>query len=137
MLILSETKLNVMKRILNFLAILMLSIATAHIAIADGNTTSLPKKTVRLEKKIQSNNGSPRTLGDMFITCYYNNECIEVEFPAEVDCMDVSISDGATIIWSGFVTADTPVCDIPNLVGVYNIVCTTDNGAVYQGMLSL
>ncbi len=126
-----------MKRILNFLAITALLIATTQVAFADGNTTSLPKKPERLEKIIKSNNGSPRTLGDLFITCYYNNECIEVEFPAEVDCMDVSISDGATIIWSGFVTADTPVCDIPYLVGVYNIVCTTDNGAVYQGMLSL
>lgn len=126
-----------MKRILNFLAITALLIATTQVAFADGNTTSLPKKPERLEKIIKSNNGSPRTLGDLFITCYYNNECIEVDFPADVDCMDITISDGAVAIWSGFVTADTPQCDIPYLVGQYQITCTTDNGAVYQGILSL
>lgn len=126
-----------MKRILNFLAIIALSIATTQIAFADGNTTLLPKKTVRLDRKILSDNGSPRTLGDLFVTCYYNNECIEVEFPADVDCMDITISNGAVTIWSGLVTADTPTCDIPYLVGEYQITCTTDNGAVYQGILSL
>lgn len=126
-----------MKRILNFLAIIALSIATTLIAFADGNTTSLPKKTARLEKQVQSNNGSPRTLGDLFVTCYYNNECLEVEFPADVESMDITISDGAVTIWSGFVTADAPACDIPYLVGQYQITCTTDNGAVYQGILSL
>ena len=126
-----------MKRILNFLAIIALSIATTQIAFADGNTTLLPKKTVRLDRKILSDNGSPRTLGDLFVTCYYNNECIEVEFPADVDFMEVTIGNENTTIWSGVVTADMPSCDIPYLVGEYQITCTTDNGAVYQGILSL
>ena len=124
-----------MKNIAKFLLTLAIAIVSLSVC-ADDSTEIKPVNSTKLKKSV-ANTQSPRTLGDMFITCYYNNECIEVEFPAEVDCMDVSISDGATIIWSGFVTADTPVCDIPYLVGVYNIVCTTDNGAVYQGMLSL
>ena len=124
-----------MKNIAKFLLTLAIAIVSLSVC-ADDSTEIKPVNSTKLKKSV-ANTQSPRTLGDMFITCYYNNECIEVEFPAEVDCMDVSISDGATIIWSGFVTADTPVCDIPNLVGVYNIVCTTDNGAVYEGMLSL
>lgn len=124
-----------MKNIAKFLLTLAIAIVSLSVC-ADDSTEIKPVSSTKLKKSV-ANTQSPRTLGDMFITCYYNNECIEVEFPAEVDCMDVSISDGATIIWSGFVTADTPVCDIPYLVGVYNIVCTTDNGAVYQGMLSL
>ena len=124
-----------MKNIAKFLLTLAIAIVSLSVC-ADDSTEIKPVNSTKLKKSV-ANTQSPRTLGDMFITCYYNNECIEVEFPAEVDCMDISISDGATIIWSGFVTADTPVCDIPYLVGVYNIVCTTDNGAVYQGMLSL
>ncbi|MBR5844494.1 MAG: hypothetical protein IKY75_07965 [Bacteroidaceae bacterium] len=104
--------------------------------MADGNTPKLPQKTERLDKQIASNNGSPRTLGDLFITCYYNNECIELEFPADVDFMEVTIGNENTTIWSGVVTADMPSCDIPYLVGDYVIACTTDNGTVYSGLLS-
>lgn len=124
-----------MKNIAKFLLTLAIAIVSLSVC-ADDSTEIKPVSSTKLKKSV-ANTQSPRTLGDIFITCYYNNEYLEIEFPAEVDCMDVSISDGATIIWSGFVTADTPVCDIPYLVGVYNIVCTTDNGAVYQGMLSL
>lgn len=125
-----------MKRILNFLAIIALSLVTVQFVMADGKTPTLPQKTKRLEKQIPSNNGSPRTLGDLFITCYYNNECIELEFPADVDFMEVAIGNENTTIWSGLVTADTPTCDIPYLVGNYVIACTTDNGTVYSGLLS-
>lgn len=125
-----------MKRILNFLAIIALSLVTVQFVMADGKTPTLPQKTKRLEKQIPSNNGSPRTLGDLFITCYYNNECIELEFPADVDFMEVTIGNENTTIWSGVVTADMPSCDIPYLVGNYVIACTTDNGTVYSGLLS-
>ena len=125
-----------MKKIFNFLAIIALSLVTVQFVMADGKTPTLPQKTKRLEKQIPSNNGSPRTLGDLFITCYYNNECIEVEFPADVDFMEVTIGNENTTIWSGVVTADMPSCDIPYLVGNYVIACTTDNGTVYSGLLS-
>lgn len=125
-----------MKKILNFLAIIALSFATVQVVMADGNTPKLPQKTERLDKQIASNNGSPRTLGDLFITCHYNNECIELEFPADVDFMEVTIGNENTTIWSGVVTADMPSCDIPYLVGDYVIACTTDNGTVYSGLLS-
>ncbi len=113
-------------------------IAVSLTVSADNETPTLdgPVKSTLLKKE-KSNTEGPRTLGDLFVTCYYNNECIEVEFPADVDSMDITISDGAVTIWSGFVTADAPACDIPYLVGQYQITCTTDNGAVYQGILSL
>ena len=103
---------------------------------ADDTSNPKPVSSTRL-KKTKVDTQTPRSLGDLFITCYYNNECLEVEFPADVDSMDITISDGAVTIWSGFVTADAPACDIPYLVGQYQITCTTDNGAVYQGILSL
>ena len=126
-----------MKRIVNFLAIIALSFVTVHIANADGNTTSLPKKTERLDRKILSDSNSPRILGDLFIACYYNKESIEIEFPADVDYMEVTIANGSVVLWSSIITSDTPSCDIPYLNGEYTITCTTDSGAVYQGILSL
>ncbi|MBQ6938739.1 MAG: hypothetical protein IKA91_07635 [Bacteroidaceae bacterium] len=40
---------------------------------------------------------TPRTLGDLFITCYYNNECLEVEFPADIDSMDITHQQRSSI----------------------------------------
>lgn len=124
-----------MKNIAKFLLTLAIAIVSLSVC-ADDSTEIKPVNYTKLKKSV-ANTQSPRTLGDMFITCYYNNEYLEIEFPADVESMEVTIGDGAVTIWSGFVTADAPTCDIPYLVGVYNIVCTTDNGAVYQGMLSL
>ncbi|MBP3350169.1 MAG: hypothetical protein J6L03_06030 [Bacteroidaceae bacterium] len=51
---------------------------------------------------------TPRTLGDLFITCYYNNECLEVEFPADIDSMDITISDGAVYLGIFSIISFTP-----------------------------
>lgn len=121
------------------IAKILLAIAMTIVLLpanADDTSNAKPVSSTKLKKTVVDTQ-TPRTLGDLFVTCYYNNECIEVEFPADVDSMDITISDGAVAIWSGFVTADTPQCDIPYLVGQYQITCTTDNGAVYQGILSL
>lgn len=124
-----------MRRITKILLAIAMTIVFLSVN-ADDTSNPKPVGSTRLKKTLVDTQ-TPRSLGDLFITCYYNNEYLEIEFPADVESMDVTIGDGAITIWSGFVTADAPTCDIPYLVGVYNIVCTTDNGAVYQGMLSL
>lgn len=124
-----------MKRITKILLAIAMTIVFLPVN-ADDTSNPKPVSSTRLKKTLVDTQ-TPRSLGDLFITCYYNNECLEVEFPADVDSMDITISDGAVTIWSGFVTADAPACDIPYLVGQYQITCTTDNGAVYQGILSL
>lgn len=63
-------------------------------ANADDTSNAKPVSSTKLEKTVVDTQ-TPRTLGDLFITCYYNNECLEVEFPADADCMDITISDGA------------------------------------------
>ena len=124
-----------MRRITKILLAIAMTIVFLSVN-ADDTSNPKPVSSTRL-KKTKVDTQTPRSLGDLFITCYYNNECLEVEFPADVNSMDITISDGAVTIWSGFVTADAPACDIPYLVGQYQITCTTDNGAVYQGILSL
>lgn len=121
-------------RNLVFFSLLLASLFTFCLKADESPKPVKTEKLILIEKEPER---APRTLGDLFVTCYYNNECLEVEFPADVDSMDITISDGAVTIWSGFVTADAPACDIPYLVGQYQITCTTDNGAVYQGILSL
>lgn len=113
----------------------IIAIASTFCVYAQKPIDPNPKSTAVLHKESVSVN-TPRTLGDLFITCYYNNECIELEFPADVDFMEVTIGNENTTIWSGVVTADMPSCDIPYLVGNYVIACTTDNGTVYSGLLS-
>lgn len=124
-----------MRRITKILLAIAMTIVFLSVN-ADDTSNPKPVSSTRLKKTLVDTQ-TPRSLGDLFITCYYNNEYLEIEFPADVESMEVTIGDGAVTIWSGFVTADAPTCDIPYLVGVYNIVCTTDNGTVYQGMLSL
>ena len=124
-----------MRRITKILLAIAMTIVFLSVN-ADDTSNPKPVSSTRLKKTLVDTQ-TPRSLGDLFITCYYNNECLEVEFPADVESMDITISDGAVTIWSGFVTADAPACDIPYLVGQYQITCTTDNGAVYQGILSL
>lgn len=116
-----------------FFLLLLASLFTVGVRADEKPKPIKTEKLILIEKEPDR---APRTLGDLFITCYYNNECIELEFPADVDFMEVTIGNENTTIWSGVVTADMPSCDIPYLVGNYVIACTTDNGTVYSGLLS-
>ena len=116
-----------------FFLLLLASLFTVGVRADEKSKPIKTEKLILIEKEPDR---APRTLGDLFITCYYNNECIELEFPADVDFMEVTIGNENTTIWSGVVTADMPSCDIPYLVGNYVIACTTDNGTVYSGLLS-
>ena len=121
-----------MKKLI-FLILLLTSPFIFNVNAEDNNKPIKADRLILIEKEPAK---APRTLGDMFITCYYNNECIEVEFPADAECMEVTISNESVSVWSGIITCDAPTCDIPQLVGQYIITCTTDNGLVYQGLLS-
>ncbi|MBE6307584.1 MAG: hypothetical protein E7084_08030 [Bacteroidales bacterium] len=124
-----------MRKIVNIL--LALAVATLSFVMYAQSPVNNngPIRSTRLKKETSSTN-TPRTLGDLFITCYYNNEYLEVEVPADVEYMEVVVSNEVGTIWTGLVTPESAECDIPYLSGQYLITCTTDSGTIYQGILS-
>lgn len=69
-------------------------------ANADDTSNAKPVSSTKLEKTVVDTQ-TPRTLGDLFITCYYNNECLEVEFPADIDSMDITHQQRSGAVYEG------------------------------------
>lgn len=118
------------------LVLFLMATMFAFNATAQQNESIKPIKADRLVKVERENENAPRTLGNLFITCYYNNEYLEVEVPADAEYMEVVVSNEVGTIWTGLVTPESAECDIPYLSGQYLITCTTDSGTIYQGILS-
>lgn len=83
----------------------------------------------------KSASGRPKAPARYNVECTYILGYMEFTFPSEVSYMSVEIYEGETLIWNGFVTLDSPAIEIPILCGEHNVICTTDNGAEYGGIV--
>ncbi len=73
--------------------------------------------------------------GSWFITLSYSRDHICFDLPADVEYMEVDITDANGCMWSGFVSQDDPCCDIPPMSGTAYIEATTDTGAALSATL--
>lgn len=65
----------------------------------------------------------------------YSRDHICFDLPADVEYMEVDITDANGCMWSGFVSQDDPCCDIPPMSGTAYIEATTDTGATLSATL--
>lgn len=125
--------LKTMKNLIKLLLLAFTAISAPMIVLADDENNDNLKRTTRLEKQIITQ--APRSLCPIYIDCFYTQDYIELSFPLDFDFIEISIEDENSIVWSGYVTADIPYCNIPHCVGEYLITCTTETGVIYQGVL--
>ena len=77
----------------------------------------------------------PEAPSRVFIMCAYDSEHIYFQLPAGINFITVDLT-GETDQWSGVATSENPCVEIPDLIGEYEIVCTTDDGRVFSGLLT-
>ena len=117
-----------------FIAVLLAYFAFAPSAFSDEKTDNSPTTTTKLEKKILQN--GPRSGSIPYLDCIYNVGYLSLVLPDEFNFAEVTISANETsVVWTDIVTPDFSDCDIPVLSGQYEVTCTLDNGAIYQGIV--
>lgn len=70
----------------------------------------------------------------VYIQCYYKVGELKFVLPASIYSTTVELTNDWNA-WSGFVTRDQPVMEIPYLEGDYTIKCNADDGKTYVGIL--
>ncbi|HAB40857.1 MAG TPA: hypothetical protein DCE24_03280 [Porphyromonadaceae bacterium] len=83
------------------------------------------------------NPNRPNAPARYFIECEYNNKFIKFKLPPFVESVDVEIENEDGIAFQNFVSAANPTIDLPSLTGTYTLRCTTDDGTVYEGTITL
>ena len=71
----------------------------------------------------------------VFIECHYTEKHLRFVLPTFIKNIHVSIGDEEAPVWQTWVTNFTPECDIPKLIGEYEITCRTDGNQIFKGKL--
>lgn len=99
---------------------------------ANNRTKSIGETT--LKQNPSKNVNRPNAPSRSYIQCMYGESFIEFVIPDEVESMSVRIYNGVDE-YAGTVTADTPWIELPNMSGIYDIECTTDDGRIFSGLI--
>lgn len=97
------------------------------------NTTPVIKETILRSNPARKTN-RPNAPSRSYIECFYGVGFIEFVMPDGVQTMGVRVFNGVDE-YAGTVTANTPWVELPNLSGIYDIECTTDDGRVFSGSI--
>lgn len=89
---------------------------------------------MELLKPIKKSNGHEAP-GRIFIKCHYRKGHILFELPSHINGIRVSVGDEEVPVWQTWVTDVAPECDIPKLIGEYEITCRTDGNQIFKGKL--
>lgn len=121
-----------MKKISWIFVLLLNVIMTLGQVTAQQNGGQTKNHAVLREK---SASHRPKAPARYNVECTYSLGYMEFTFPSGVSYMSVEIMEGETPVWNGCVTPDSPAVEIPILYGEYNVICTTDNGVKYGGIV--
>lgn len=91
-----------------------------------------PAKTVQLHHKGTSLR--PNAPSYIFIECKYGDGFIEFKFPTNIHKLYFKIYNDDDE-WVYMVTREYPVAEIEYLIGEYDIICITDDGFTFSGVL--
>lgn len=120
-----------MKKV-SWIFVLLLNVIMTLGQVTAQNGGQINNHAVLREK---SASGRPKAPARYSVECTYTLGNMEFTFPSGVSYMRVEICENETPIWEGIITPDSPVIEIPVLYGEYNVICTTDNGAEYGGIV--
>lgn len=102
-------------------------------ASSKNNTTPVIRETILRSNPAKRTN-RPNAPSRAYIQCIYGDCFVEFILPDGVQTMEVRIYNGIDE-YAGTVTADTPWIEIPNLSGIYDVECTTDDGRIFSGSI--
>ena len=91
-----------------------------------------PYKTIIIREPRPKNR--PEAPSRVYIECRYGAGFMWFQLPAGVYQATLRLSND-TFVWEGLVTTDNPMVEIPSLTGEYTLLCQTDNGRLFTGLL--
>lgn len=83
----------------------------------------------------QTGNNRPNMPARYSILCRYSIGHLSFELPPNVDAVNIMLGDEMFPVWVGFVNKVNPEVEIPELHGEVQIVCITDFGSKFKGVL--
>lgn len=90
---------------------------------------------IQLRQNNKGATNNPRTPIVDFIYCEYSSGYIELDLQLFSAAVEVSIYNNDMPIWYGILNAEDNSAEIPVLYGSYTIICTTNDGKEYSGVL--
>lgn len=124
------------RQIFLILTFLCLS-GSCSVAFAQPDKSEQPKtekESVTFMHRTKTTN-RPNMPARYSILCRYSSGHLSFELPPNVDAVNIMLGDEMFPVWVGFVNKDTPEVEIPELHGEVQIICMTDFGTKYFGML--
>ncbi len=125
-----------MKTSFKILSLLFACAIFSSSIFADDNQETTSKTTI-LTQSTPEFKDIPRMPSGDYIICHYSEGYINIEIPENVESVDVVIKNNNIPIWNGMLTYDNNATEIPTLVGVYEIICITNDGTTYSGEFTL
>ncbi len=117
-----------------FTLLLAFSLLGAFSVRADGETGTGSTPNPESLKLRPGNPWYPHAPSRMYIECIYGKGYIQFFLPEGIYSLSVTIfSDSYS--WSGFVTRDQSVLELPELEGSYTVKCNADDGKTYYGTI--
>ena len=92
----------------------------------------LPKTVILRHTKHDSLR--PNAPSRVIIECAYGDGVLQLHLPSGVYYANLRLMND-TYVWEGLVTADNPTVEIPSLNGEYTLLCQTDDGRIFTGLL--
>ncbi len=125
-----------MKHLTSLITSLVLALAPAGVGAEEHSTTQQAALQYTKSPNRHFSRGLyGKQIKSTAIFLSYSREQICFDLPADVEYMEVDITDANGCMWSGFVSQDDPCCDIPPMSGTAYIEATTDTGATLSATL--
>lgn len=119
----------------NLLTVLFITLLSFSAGALDDISHGDGQKTVYITKD-NSDTDDDRNPGPQSIICHYSSESITLNFPADVECITISIGPEYAPIWTGTVTAEQPTAQLSAITGEHRVSCHTDTDVLYTGFLT-
>ncbi len=124
------------RQIFLILTFLCLS-GSCSVAFAQSDKPQRPKtekESVTFMHRTKTTN-RPNMPARYSILCRYSIGHLSFELPPNVDAVNIILGDEMFPVWVGFVNKVNPEVEIPELHGEVQIVCITDSGSKFKGVL--
>jgi len=119
-----------------FVILLCAYTAIAHsYATANDDNGTTSNQVVILNPKTKPNR--PKVPIRYFIQCTYGSGYLDFVIPESVEYLTVSVESDGTSVCSRVVTPVEHCIDLPLTSGTYELICTTNTGFIFTGVIDL
>lgn len=119
-----------------FIISVLLFFSTSLINAENGkNTPTNNSEYAYLHKDTTNNRPRIPDKNPSTILCLYGNGYLDLTLPGDVEYATIVLYDYDMPIWTGYISTENSVVNIPLLHGEYQITCTTGTNEVFIGFL--